>query len=459
LTPNAVVALAKYVWAVASYGRQPSVEVFTKNYCLHWQKAKIGNKIAQFGSCTFTPRTGKTSAEVVDIVPCARNKWGNWCDFWFYVASGDVEGLPSLPPAILCSHCYVAFPRFEVAEEEEGEGALQHATRLSSGRDLVEEFIAYGMWPLAHGWVLGEVTPRRMPTLGGQLVQSPAVVVDLRGRDGAVFVREVEAEAAKIVGKYVPKMENLRSWDIHSSNVRLNHVFELRRLPYAGYPGDDYVDVAVRQGKQAMSTGDEGPSRDKAPSTAVKKRKLGTTVEGSRASDHFVADLLETCAVPGETMSSPELRESSARMLKVTGGRWPRNVPIPRAAGEDMFTSRLAREMKIFPYGRNVGVVVSAMMEKDRQDAMWKRRAFTRLADPRREAKMARPSTKPSAPVPACHHLSRPNLSEGLPRHRALLRHPWRALKSPRSFPWTITLWAGSQCSTPTRDWLLLVSF
>jgi hypothetical protein len=36
LTPNAMVALAKYVWAVNSYGGQPSVEVFAKNYCLHW---------------------------------------------------------------------------------------------------------------------------------------------------------------------------------------------------------------------------------------------------------------------------------------------------------------------------------------------------------------------------------------------------------------------------------------
>jgi hypothetical protein len=35
LMPNAVVALAKYVWVVASYGGQPSVEVFAKNYCLH----------------------------------------------------------------------------------------------------------------------------------------------------------------------------------------------------------------------------------------------------------------------------------------------------------------------------------------------------------------------------------------------------------------------------------------
>jgi hypothetical protein len=81
LTPNAVVALAKYVWAATSYGGQPSVEVFAKNYCLHWQKRKIGNKIAQFGSCTFTPMTSKTSAEVVELVPCSRNKWGNWCAY------------------------------------------------------------------------------------------------------------------------------------------------------------------------------------------------------------------------------------------------------------------------------------------------------------------------------------------------------------------------------------------
>jgi hypothetical protein len=46
LTPNVVVALAKYVWAVTSYGGRPSVEVFAKYYCLLWQKRKIGHKIA-----------------------------------------------------------------------------------------------------------------------------------------------------------------------------------------------------------------------------------------------------------------------------------------------------------------------------------------------------------------------------------------------------------------------------
>jgi hypothetical protein len=96
-------------------------------------------------------------------------------------------------------------------------------------------------------------------------------------------------------------------------------------------------------------------------------------------------------------MSSPELRESSARMLEVTGGRWPKNVLIPRAAGEDNFTSRMARELKVFPYERNIAAVVSAVMERDRQDAAQKRRAVVRIADPMREAKRARGSAKSAA--------------------------------------------------------------
>jgi hypothetical protein len=78
---------------------------------------------------------------------------------------------------------------------------------------------------------------------------------------------------------------------------------------------------------------------------------------------------MRTCAAPGERMSSPELRESSARMLRVTGGCWPRNVPIPCAADKDCFTSRMVRQWRVFPYGRNIAAVVSAVMDKDRQGA------------------------------------------------------------------------------------------
>jgi hypothetical protein len=94
----------------------------------------------------------------------------------------------------------------------------------------------------------------------------------------------------------------------------------------------------------------------------------------------------------------PELRESSAWMLEVTGGRWPKNVPIPHAVGEDFFMSHMVRDLRVFPYGRNIAAVVSAVMNKDRQDAAQKRRAVVRLPDARREAKRARGSAKAAAP-------------------------------------------------------------
>jgi hypothetical protein len=171
-------------------------------------------------------------------------------------------------------------------------------------------------------------------------------------------------------------------------------------------------------------------------------------------------------------MSSPELRESSARMLEVTGGRWPRNVLIPRVAGEDIFTSLLAREMKIFPYGRNIVVVVSAVMDKDHQDATQKRRAFTRVGDPSREVKKARGSQslppsaaashrqlrnllppapanlrrvrRPSLPAPASRFLLSPRRSVGR-RLRCVLPRRWRVgPKSPWTFAWMTTLWVVS---------------
>jgi hypothetical protein len=175
--------------------------------------------------------------------------------------------------AVMCSHYYVAYPQFEVAEDDADEGVLRCAARMSSGRDLVEDFIRYGVWPLVHGWALGEVCPREMPSQGEQLVRSPAFALDLRGRDLAAFVREAEDGAVRIVGRYVPRTEGLRSWDIRGSNDRLNRVFDLNRLPYGGYPEEDAAD---HRGKKPMGGTEEGPSQDAAP--AAKKRKLGTMV-------------------------------------------------------------------------------------------------------------------------------------------------------------------------------------
>jgi hypothetical protein len=83
-------------------------------------------------------------------------------------------------------------------------------------------------------------------------------------------------------------------------------------------------------------------------------------------------------------------------MLEVTGGRWPKDVPIPRVAGEDFFTSHMARDLRVFPYGQNIVAVVSAVMNKDRQEAAQKRRAVIRLPEAR--PKRARGTAKATTP-------------------------------------------------------------
>jgi hypothetical protein len=61
----------------------------------------------------------------------------------------------------------------------------------------------------------------------------------------------------------------------------------------------------------------------------------------------------------------------------------------------------MARDLKIFPYGQNVAAVVSAVMEKDHQDAAQKRRTVIRIEDPFREAKRVRGGGARSLPPPA----------------------------------------------------------
>jgi hypothetical protein len=61
-------------------------------------------------------------------------------------------------------------------------------------------------------------------------------------------------------------------------NVRLNRVFELNRLPYGGYPGDDTCATIDRRRKKPVVVAKEGPSWEATPAT--KKGKIGPAVGG-----------------------------------------------------------------------------------------------------------------------------------------------------------------------------------
>jgi hypothetical protein len=49
---------------------------------------------------------------------------GQLVGFLVYVFEGEVEDHLGLLVAVMCSHYYVAYPQFEVAEDDEDEGAF-----------------------------------------------------------------------------------------------------------------------------------------------------------------------------------------------------------------------------------------------------------------------------------------------------------------------------------------------
>jgi hypothetical protein len=83
ITPEAIVRMGIFVWAVRSQGLEPNAKCFCSIHELsyetkHWGKEQYHNK---FGCYSFVARTGSSCP-----VPTFRKRWpGAWMEEWFYV--------------------------------------------------------------------------------------------------------------------------------------------------------------------------------------------------------------------------------------------------------------------------------------------------------------------------------------------------------------------------------------
>jgi hypothetical protein len=87
--------------------------------------------------------------------------------------------------------------------------------------------------------VLGEVCPRQMPTLGQQLVRSPAFSLDLHGRDPATFVREVEDMGCEDCGAVCGEDGESAEFGYPRVQCSLESGLRVKPFAYGGYLGDD----------------------------------------------------------------------------------------------------------------------------------------------------------------------------------------------------------------------------
>jgi hypothetical protein len=149
LTPNAIVRLSVFIWALRSQGMDPSAEAFCRVHELHYQtKAREDGLHENFGCYNFACRK-----DMKTLVVSYRTKWPTgWKNEWFYVKADEKkrEKLKTLvlsPLSLsygltrpLCrmvpgSPCREAMSEFRVVAEQIGT------------RDLVQEYMAYKVFP------------------------------------------------------------------------------------------------------------------------------------------------------------------------------------------------------------------------------------------------------------------------------------------------------------------------
>jgi hypothetical protein len=155
LSPNSIVQISKFIWAITSCGGHPNAEVFTHHYELHYQNKKIhleGSETkfaAQFGCISFHPSRFGNRAR---LTQATWNKWTNgWDSHWFYYKvpseqGKDFKGQKTYP---LSSQMAPLIHEMDVSSScgpKDGDfKAFIEATSLITSRDVVEEFLGSGL--------------------------------------------------------------------------------------------------------------------------------------------------------------------------------------------------------------------------------------------------------------------------------------------------------------------------
>jgi hypothetical protein len=168
LTPNAIVRLSVYIWALRSQRVEPFAEGFCRVHELHYQtKARKDGLHENFGCYNFAYRK-TTKFPVISY----RSKWpAGWKSEWFYVkVDDDKEKLVQSSLELVFGETR---PQCNMTLEGPTQTALAEFRIIAEHigtRDLVQEFLAFKIFPTMKEWAMPKLEGEKKE---GELVRLP----------------------------------------------------------------------------------------------------------------------------------------------------------------------------------------------------------------------------------------------------------------------------------------------
>jgi hypothetical protein len=159
ITPEAIMRMGIFVWAVRSQGLEPSVKCFCSMHELLYETKAIGKEQYHnnFGCYGFIARPNASHP-----MPTFRKRWpGAWMEEWFYVKN-DLKAREDIKEVIMCpiwSRFGLRRPKVKIDDAAEAcQKAFSTICSFIGTRDLIQEHIAFRVWPLVESWEMPKET-------------------------------------------------------------------------------------------------------------------------------------------------------------------------------------------------------------------------------------------------------------------------------------------------------------
>jgi hypothetical protein len=237
LTPEAIIRMGVFVWAVRSQGIEPSAKCFYIMHELLYETKAMGKEQYHnnFGCYGFIARPNASKP-----VPTFRKRWpGAWMEEWFYVKN-DLKAREDIKEVIMrpiWSRFGLRRPKVEVDDAAEAcQKAFGIVCFFIGTRDLIQEHIAFRVWPLVESWEMSKETITKSSE--GDLVRLKYTFRygDKFDEPNDDWLKCIEATSDEQLGAYSKAEDNALSAAFGGpGKKRLNRVFDAIGFVYPDY--------------------------------------------------------------------------------------------------------------------------------------------------------------------------------------------------------------------------------
>jgi hypothetical protein len=247
ITPQAIIRMGIFIWAMRSQGLETSAKCLCNMHELSYDTKATGKEQYHnyFGCYGFVPRS-----DVSYPVLMFRKRWpGAWMEEWFYVKNKlvereDIKGIIQRP---IWSRSGITRPATALRNEIEAcQKAFNSVCTFVGTRDLVQEHIAYRVWPLVSDWEMPKEAAVGSSQGGLVYLKYTFRYRDQFDEPNDDCLNCVEATSDELLGAYARAKDDAMTLAFGGrGKKRLNGVFDVIDFVYP-----DYCYPSRKQGKK-----------------------------------------------------------------------------------------------------------------------------------------------------------------------------------------------------------------